>query len=41
MEIIESFQALKNLADRTFRGRILGYQEVLEPEVRVTERSNA
>ena len=41
MEIIESFQALKNLADRTFRSGFLGYQEVLEPEVRVAERSIA
>jgi hypothetical protein len=40
MKIIESFQAFKNLADRTFRSGSLGYQEVLEPEVRVTERSN-
>ena len=41
MEIIESFQAFKNLADRTFRGRSLGYQEELEPEVDIAERSNA
>ena len=41
MEIIESFQAFKNLADRTFRGRSLGYQDQLEPEVDVAERSNA
>ena len=39
MEIIESFQAFKNLADRTFRGRSLGYQDELEPEVDVAERS--
>ena len=41
MEIIESFQAFENLADRTFRGRSLGYQDELEPEVDVAERSNA
>ena len=41
MEIIESFQVFKNLADRTFRGRSLGYQDELEPEVDVAERSNA
>ena len=41
MEIIESFQAFKNLADRTFRGRSLGYQDEYEPEVDVAERSNA
>src|SRR5207237_36435 len=41
MEIIESIQAFKNLADRTFRGRSLGYQDELEPEVDVAERSNA
>ena len=35
MEIIESFQAFKNLADRTFRGRSLGYQDEYEPEARV------
>jgi hypothetical protein len=41
MEIIESFQAFENLADRTFRGRSLGYQDEYEPEVDVAERSNA
>jgi hypothetical protein len=41
MEIIESFQALKNLADRTFRSASLGYQDVQKPEVDVAERSNA
>ena len=41
MEIIEFFQAFKNLADRTFRGRSLGYQDEYEPEVDVAERSNA
>jgi hypothetical protein len=41
MEIIESFQAFKNLADRTFRGGFLGRQEVKKPEVDVAERSNA
>ena len=41
MEIIESFQAFENLADQTFRGRSLGYQDELEPEVDVAERSNA
>jgi hypothetical protein len=41
MEIIESFQAFKNLADRTFRGGSLGYQDELEPEVDVAERTNA
>jgi hypothetical protein len=41
MEIIESFQAFKNLADRTFRSGSLGYQDVQKPEVDVAERSNA
>ena len=41
MEIIESFQSFKNLVDRTFRGRSLGYQDEYEPEVDVAERSNA
>ena len=41
MEIIESFQAFENLADRTFRGRSLGYQDEYEPEVDVAERSDA
>jgi hypothetical protein len=41
MEIIESFQALKNFADRTFRGGFLGRQEVQKPEVDLAERSNA
>ena len=41
MEIIESFQAFENLADRTFRGRSLGYQDEYEPEVDVAQRSNA
>ena len=41
MKIIEFFQAYKNLADRTFRGRSLGYQDEYEPEVGVAERSNA
>ena len=31
MEIIVSFQAFENLADRTFRGRSLGYQDEHEP----------
>jgi hypothetical protein len=35
MKIIETFQAFKNLADRTFRSGFLGYQEVFKPEVRV------
>ena len=38
MEIIESFQAFENLADRTFRGRSLGYQDEYEPEVDVAKR---
>jgi|SRR3954468_22441917 hypothetical protein len=41
MEIIESFQASENLANRTFRGRSLGCQDECEPEVDVAERSNA
>ena len=41
MEILESFQAFENLADRTFRERSLGYQDELEPVVDVAERSNA
>ena len=41
MEIIESFQAFKNLADRTFRDGSLGYQDEYEPEVGVAERSDA
>jgi hypothetical protein len=41
MEIIKSFQAFRNLTDRTFRGRSLGYQDELEPEVDVAERSKA
>ena len=41
MEIIESFQALKNLADRTFRNASLGYQDVQKPEMDVAERSVA
>jgi hypothetical protein len=40
MEIIEPFQAFENLADRTFRGCSLGYQDEYEPEVDVAERSN-
>jgi hypothetical protein len=41
MEIIESFQVFKNLADRTFRGWSLGYQDELKPEVGVAERGDA
>src|SRR5262245_57773459 len=41
MEIIESFQAFENLADRTFRNCSLGYQDELEPKVDVAERCNA
>ena len=41
MEIIEFFQTFKNLVDRTFRGWSLGYQDELEPEVDVAERTNA
>src|SRR3954471_8029639 len=41
MEIIKSFQPFENLADRTFRGRSLGYQDEYEPEVDVAERGNA
>jgi hypothetical protein len=37
MEIIESFQAFKNLADRIFRGGFLGRQEVPKPAVDVAE----
>jgi hypothetical protein len=41
MEIIESFQSLKNFTDRTFRGGFLGRQEVQKPEVDAVERGNA
>ena len=37
MEIIESIQTFRNLADRTFRGGFLGYQDKLEPGVDVAD----
>jgi hypothetical protein len=41
MGIIESFQAFKNFADRTFRGGFLGRQEVQKPKVDTVERGIA